>query len=410
MNHLRQPKNDVNIFYRNQWNLKREKKKRNLSEFELDRELGNGTFGMVYLAKHISTGKYCALKQIDKTLTKRMGKDEHAKTEKTILTTGKSPYLLKAICCFQDKYLAWLALEYCPGGDLRDFLSVICNFEEQEAVLYFAEMIMGVSDLHQMGYLHRDLKPANFLIDRYGHIKLADFGLAKHVYAVGKVKSNSDNSDSDGELKEAISKEELEKRKREIWNQKTKHRVTVSPSLESRFKVTQPMKHRDQRLSARNLKVTIPVPIPVPEKKELRRELGHSIVGSPEYMSPEITSGRHYGGSYYGREVDWWSLGCVFFEMIFGTPPFQGNTPEELFAEIDLWSQKLPILFEENKEHLSPKCYSLLTGFLCDPKHRLGSDIAIIKSHEFFEGLNWDNLLSMNPPFVPRNPSEMVFL
>jgi len=146
------------------------------------------------------------------------------------------------------------------------------------------------------------------------------------------------------------------------------------------------------------------------KKKELRREYGHSIVGSPEYMSPEITEGRHYGGSYYGEEVDWWSLGCVFFEMIFGAPPFQGDTVEELFSQIDLWNKKLPVLFEENKEHLSPACYSLLTGFLCDPKERLGREIDKIKSHPFFSGVNWSNLLSMPPPFIPQTPSEMSYM
>jgi len=175
-----------------------------------------------------------------------------------------------------------------------------------------------------MNYLHRNLKPANFLIDKAGHIKLANFGLAKHKHAV------------------EISQAEIEKRKKEeiCSKQKTKY--------------------------------------------ELRRELDHSIVGSPEYMSPEVTFGRHQGGSYYGEEADWWSLGCVFFEMILGAPPFTGDSVEEIFSEIDLWSQRLPKLFEDYKTHLSPHCYSLLTGFLCDPKHRLGSDINKIKSHPFF--------------------------
>jgi len=399
---------------------KEEKDKHSLSEFELERLLGQGAFGMVYLAKHISTGKYCALKQIDKAVTKRMGKNEHAKTEKKILTTAKSPFLLKAILTFQDPHLAWLALEYCPGGDLKDFLLVVDCFEEQESVLYFAEMIMGVHELHNMNYLHRDLKPANFLIDKAGHIKLADFGLAKHKHAVGKSRTASGESeDSEGEKEKVpaeISPAFLEKRKKEIWKQKTKydHRVTlgISPTnLVDHFKINKPMKKREHRLSSllkkNNSNVTIKV---VPEKRELRRELGHSIVGSPEYMSPEVTIGRHQGGSYYGEEVDWWSLGCVFFEMIFGAPPFAGDSPEELFSEIDLWSQKLPKLFEEHKAHLSPNCYSLLTGFLCDPKHRLGTDINKIKSHPFFAGIDWDNLLSMTPPFVPQNPPEMVFL
>jgi len=282
---------------------------------------------MVYLAKQKNSGMYCALKQIDKTVIKRLGKMSHAKIEKKILITAKSPFLLKALLCFQDKHFAWLALEYCPGGDLREFLQVVECFEEQEAVLYFAEMIMGVQDLHKMGYLHRDLKPANFLIDKCGHIKLADFGLAKNKYAIGKSKtpSGSDDSEAEKDKDEAtgITKEELDRRKKEIWRQKTRHdqRVTLnSTNLSEYFQINHPMKNR---LSPK-IKIFSPLESKLSDKNSLRKNLGYSIVGSPEYMSPEVTSGRHQGGACYGEEVDWWSLGCVFFEMIFGSPPFFG--------------------------------------------------------------------------------------
>jgi len=52
----------------------------------------------------------------------------------------------------------------------------ITYFSDEQARLYFGEMIMAVHSLHSLGFLHRDLKPENFLIDSRGHIKLADFG------------------------------------------------------------------------------------------------------------------------------------------------------------------------------------------------------------------------------------------
>jgi len=316
-----------------------EKEKHSLKEFELERLLGQGTFGMVYLAKQINTGKYCALKQIDKTVTRKMGKSEHARTEKNILVKSKSPFLLKAILTFQDPHLAWLALEYCPGGDLHEFLKVYERFEEQEVTLYFAEMIMGVHDLHKMGYLHRDLKPANFLIDKTGHIKLADFGLAKHIHAVGKSRTSGESDDSaDGEKASGtISQEQIEKRKKEFWKMKTKEdRITVYDysNLHNHFTINKPNKPTKHRFTGH-----FPI-VSIPDKKELRRALGNSIVGSPEYMSPEVTVGRHLGGSYYGEEIDWWSLGCVFFEMIFGAPPFSGDSPEDLFFRNRLVERK----------------------------------------------------------------------
>jgi len=393
---------------------KEDENKHSLKEFELERILGQGTFGMVYLAKQIETGKYCALKQIDKTVTKKMGKSEHAKTEKNILVRSKSPFLLKAILTFQGPHLAWLALEYCPGGDLHEFLKVYQRFEEPETLLYFAEMIMGVHDLHKMGYLHRDLKPANFLIDKTGHIKLADFGLAKHIHAVGKSRTSGESDDSaDGEKDKAtgITDAEIERRKKEIWKMKTKEdRVTVYDlsNLHDYFKINK--QQLSKRPLTRQIRPIRQIPVSIPDKKELRKALGNSIVGSPEYMSPEVTSGRHLGGSYYGEEIDWWSLGCVFFEMIFGAPPFSGDSPEELFLEIDLWSQKLPKIFEENRQYLSDDCYSLLTGFLCDQQNRLGRNLEKIKCHPFFNGVKWNDLLSMTPPVVPKYPPEMNFL
>lgn len=63
-----------------------------------------------------------------------------------------------------------------PGGDLRTLISNVGPFSETEAKFYVAEMIIAVGCLHDMGYIHRDLKPDNFLIDRKGHLKLADFG------------------------------------------------------------------------------------------------------------------------------------------------------------------------------------------------------------------------------------------
>jgi len=67
-----------------------------------------------------------------------------------------------------------------------------------------------------------------------------------------------------------------------------------------------------------------------------------SVVGSPDYMSPEVLKGRLKQGPGYSNEVDWWSLGCVFFESILGAPPFSGESIEEVFANIENWSQIVP--------------------------------------------------------------------
>jgi len=82
---------------------------------------------------------------------------------------------------FQTKHEVYLAMEYCPGGNLREFMDAIGVLDENEAKQWFAQMIVAVNALHDMGFIHRDLKPENFFIDAKGHIKLGDFGLSKET-------------------------------------------------------------------------------------------------------------------------------------------------------------------------------------------------------------------------------------
>jgi serum/glucocorticoid-regulated kinase 2 len=74
-----------------------------------------------------------------------------------------------------------MILDYCPGGDLS--FHILKNlFEEDEAKFFIAELILAIEHLHSLDIIYRDLKPDNILIDNDGHIRLADFGLAKeHV-------------------------------------------------------------------------------------------------------------------------------------------------------------------------------------------------------------------------------------
>jgi cell cycle protein kinase DBF2 len=62
----------------------------------------------------------------------------------------------------------------------------------------------------------------------------------------------------------------------------------------------------------------------------------NSIVGSPDYMAPEVLRGKPYTYS-----VDYWSLGCIFFEFLAGFPPFSGGTPEETWTNLKNWTKVL---------------------------------------------------------------------
>ena len=71
-----------------------------------------------------------------------------------------------------------MIIDYCPGGDL-EFHVQLNLFEEEDAKFYIAELILAIEYLHNHNILYRDLKPENILISSDGHIKLADFGLAR---------------------------------------------------------------------------------------------------------------------------------------------------------------------------------------------------------------------------------------
>lgn len=82
-------------------------------------------------------------------------------------------------------------MEYLPGGDLLSLMNRNGPFDEELARFYLAELTLAINALHELGYVHRDIKPENILIDRFGHIKLADFGNAAALNRDGHVLSLS---------------------------------------------------------------------------------------------------------------------------------------------------------------------------------------------------------------------------
>jgi len=77
-------------------------------------------------------------------------------------------------------------MDYMPGGDLVNLMS---NYEvpEKWAKFYCAEVVLALDAIHLMGFVHRDVKPDNMLLDKYGHLKLADFGTCMRMDAVSSV-------------------------------------------------------------------------------------------------------------------------------------------------------------------------------------------------------------------------------
>ena len=132
------------------------------------------------------------------------------------------------------------------------------------------------------------------------------------------------------------------------------------------------------------------------------------FVGTPHYLAPEIIENKNVSYS-----ADWWAVGIIMYEMIVGTPPYIGDTPEEIFTNIldNKRDSKLDIGY--NDDQISYEAADLIDKLLNrDPDKRLGRNGANeVKQHPFFMGLEWSNLRNIDPPFVPEsvNPVDTSY-
>jgi len=106
----------------------------------------------------------------------------YAVTECNVLKKASHPFIISLHYAFQTPDYLYMVLDYCPGGDLSYHINKNL-FEENEAKFIIAELVLALENLHNLDVIYRDLKPENILIDKEGHTKLADFGLAKEGVA-----------------------------------------------------------------------------------------------------------------------------------------------------------------------------------------------------------------------------------
>jgi serine/threonine protein kinase len=219
-------------------------------------------------------------------------------------------------------------------------------------------MFLCVDALHQLGYIHRDLKPENFLIDSTGHVKLTDFGLAAGFLAPQKIESMRIKLESVGNIN-----------------------VPFGRPMEERTAA-------ERREGYRSL-------------RERNVNYAKSIVGSPDYMAPEVLKGEEYDFT-----VDYWSLGCMLFEALAGYPPFAGATVDETWQNLKRWKTvlKKPV-YEDPNYYLSKRTWDLITRLVASKTSRF-KGMREIKSHDYFAEVDWEDIRSQKAPFVPELDSE----
>lgn len=135
------------------------------------------------------------------------------------------------------------------------------------------------------------------------------------------------------------------------------------------------------------------------------------FVGTPDYLAPETIK-----GARQDETSDWWSVGCIMFEFLYGYPPFHATQADQVFENI--LTRK--IMWPEEPDDVSPDAKDLINKLLCiDPQQRLGANREEkyasggleIRNHSWFADMNWDSLLQDDAQFVPQpeNPEDTEY-
>uniref|UniRef100_A0A0L8GU42 non-specific serine/threonine protein kinase n=3 Tax=Octopus bimaculoides TaxID=37653 RepID=A0A0L8GU42_OCTBM len=329
--------------------LKRAKLEKHM--FEKLTTLGIGAFGEVALVRKKDMGQLYAMKTLRKADVLQRNQVAHVKAERDILAEADNEWVVKLYYSFQDKDYLYFVMDYVPGGDLMGLLIKYEIFEEDLAQFYIAELVLAIESVHKMGFIHRDIKPDNILIDREGHIKLTDFGLSTGF--------------------------------RWTHNSKYYQKDGCHPRQGSMDVVL-----KEESCCCDQLK-----PLEVKYQEQRQRCLAHSLVGTPNYIAPEVLI-----RSGYTMCCDWWSVGVILYEMLVGQPPFYAANPAETQYKVINWHEHLHVPFKK----LSSASTDLMLSLLTDPSQRLGRNGADeIKHHAFFDGLSFNGLRQQPAPYAP---------
>ncbi|KAH9870751.1 serine/threonine protein kinase, AGC [Plenodomus lingam] len=310
--------------------------------FDKIKLIGKGDVGKVYLVREKKSSRLYAMKVLSKKEMIKRNKIKRALAEQEILATSNHPFIVTLYHSFQSEDHLYLCMEYCSGGEFFRALQTRPNkcVDEDAARFYAAEVTAALEYLHLMGFIYRDLKPENILLHQSGHIMLSDFDLSKQSEPGGR------------------------------------------PTM---------------ILSGRNGTSSSNLPT-IDTKSCINNFRTNSFVGTEEYIAPEVIKGCGHTSA-----VDWWTLGILIYEMLYGTTPFKGKNRNATFANI--LRDEVPFPEGSGAPAVSNLCKGIIRKLLIkDETRRLGSRAGAsdIKTAPFFRTTSWALLRHMKPPIVPH--------
>ncbi|KAL5347216.1 serine/threonine protein kinase, AGC [Pseudogymnoascus australis] len=311
------------------------------SSFDKIKLIGKGDVGKVYLVREKKSSRLYAMKVLSKKEMIKRNKIKRALAEQEILATSNHPFIVTLYHSFQSEDHLYLCMEYCSGGEFFRALQTRPGkcIPEDDARFYAAEVTAALEYLHLMGFIYRDLKPENILLHQSGHIMLSDFDLSKQSDPGGK------------------------------------------PTM----------------IIGRNGTNTNSLPT-IDTKSCIANFRTNSFVGTEEYIAPEVIKGCGHTSA-----VDWWTLGILVYEMLYGTTPFKGKNRNATFANI--LRDDVPFPEGSGNPQISNLCKSLIRKLLIkDENRRLGARAGAsdVKTHPFFRTTQWALIRHMKPPMIPH--------
>nr|AML76739.1 putative LOV domain-containing protein [Canella winterana] len=304
-----------------------------LKHFRPVKPLGSGDTGSVHLVELYGTGEYFAMKAMDKNIMLNRNKVHRACAEREILDMLDHPFLPALYASFQTKTHICLITDYYPGGELFVLLDrQPKKVLKEDAVRFYATEVVVALE-----YLH-----CQGII--YRDLKPENVLLQRSGHVA-----------------------------------LTDFDLSCLTSCKPQLIIPNPEEKR------KNQKQQPPIFIAEPKRAS------NSFVGTEEYIAPEIITGAGHTSA-----VDWWAVGILLYEMLYGYTPFRGKTRKKTFANILHKELKFPGSIPVSL-HARQLMYSLLHR---DPKNRLGSHegASEIKQHPFFHGVNWALVRCMSAP------------